>query len=65
VTPKIEEKPLTPKEMREMKEKKGKTILRIQAVRADSRIVLYYRHKLQRGFLVRDTTPKETEMKVC
>lgn len=26
--------------------------------------VLYYRHKLQRGFLSRDTMPKEEEMKV-
>lgn len=26
--------------------------------------VLYYRHKLQRGFLSRDTMPKEDEMKV-
>ncbi|CAF9924722.1 MAG: hypothetical protein ALECFALPRED_002820 [Alectoria fallacina] len=47
VTPKVEEKPPTPAQMKEMKEKK----------------VLYYRHKLQRGFLSRDTMPKEDEMK--
>lgn len=47
VTPKIEEKPPTPAQIKEMKEKK----------------VLYYRHKLQRGFLSRDTMPKEDEMK--
>lgn len=47
VTPKAEEKPPTPAQIKEMKEKK----------------VLYYRHKLQRGFLSRDTMPKEDEMK--
>ncbi|KAI4190293.1 MAG: hypothetical protein LQ346_004946 [Caloplaca aetnensis] len=45
-TPKIEEKKLTPEEVRQMKEKR----------------VLYFRHKLQRGFLSRDTPPKEDEM---
>ncbi|KAG8526937.1 uncharacterized protein KY384_008366 [Bacidia gigantensis] len=46
-TPKVEEKPLSPTEMKEIKEKK----------------VLYFRHKLQRGFLSRDTVPKAEEMK--
>lgn len=46
-TPKIEQTPLTPAAAKEIKEKK----------------VLYYRHKLQRGFLSRDTMPKEDEMK--
>ena len=39
---------MTPEQAREMKERK----------------VLYYRHKLQRGLLSRDSTPKEEEMKV-
>jgi len=63
-TPRVEEKPLTAKEIREVKEKKGKISLRNVAVHANASIVLYYRHKLQRGFLARDTTPKEDEMKV-
>ncbi|KAL9127301.1 MAG: hypothetical protein Q9217_003788 [Psora testacea] len=46
-TPKVEEKPLSPAALKEIKEKK----------------VLYYRHKLQRGFLQRDTVPKAEEMK--
>lgn len=46
-TPKAEEKPLTAEEKKEKKEK----------------MVLYYRHKLQRTFLSRDTMPKEEEMK--
>ncbi|KAL8829035.1 MAG: hypothetical protein Q9170_006337 [Blastenia crenularia] len=46
-TPKVEEKKLTAEEARHMKEKK----------------VLYFRHKLQRGFLSRDVPPKEDEMK--
>ncbi|KAL8923622.1 MAG: hypothetical protein Q9208_004569 [Pyrenodesmia sp. 3 TL-2023] len=45
-TPKIEEKKLSPEEARQMKEKR----------------VLYFRHKLQRGFLSRDVPPKEDEM---
>ena len=44
---KPEEKPLTEAEIKEKKEK----------------TVLYYRHKLQRGFLSRDSVPKEEEMK--
>ena len=39
---------MTPEQVREIKERK----------------VLYYRHKLQRGLLSRDSTPKEEEMKV-
>ena len=39
---------MTPEQAREMKERK----------------VLYYRHKLQRGLLWRDSVPKEEEMKV-
>ncbi|KAL8944159.1 MAG: hypothetical protein Q9216_000583 [Gyalolechia sp. 2 TL-2023] len=46
-TPKVEEKKLTAEEARQMEQKK----------------VLYFRHKLQRGFLSRDTPPKEDEMK--
>ncbi|KAI9878261.1 MAG: hypothetical protein M1830_001440 [Pleopsidium flavum] len=46
-TPKVEEKPLTPQEAKQKKEKE----------------VLYLRHKLQKGFLSRDTMPKEEEMK--
>ncbi|KAL8714867.1 MAG: hypothetical protein Q9220_001380 [cf. Caloplaca sp. 1 TL-2023] len=46
-TPKVEEKKLTSEEAKNMKEKK----------------VLYFRHKLQRGFLSRDIPPKEDEMK--
>ncbi|KAL8947166.1 MAG: hypothetical protein Q9222_006518 [Ikaeria aurantiellina] len=46
-TPKVEERKLTAEEAKNMKEKK----------------VLYFRHKLQRGFLSRDIPPKEDEMK--
>ncbi|KAL8937549.1 MAG: hypothetical protein Q9211_003634, partial [Gyalolechia sp. 1 TL-2023] len=46
-TPKAEENKLTAEEERHMQQKK----------------VLYFRHKLQRGFLSRDTPPKEDEMK--
>ncbi|KAL8927649.1 MAG: hypothetical protein Q9172_001278 [Xanthocarpia lactea] len=46
-TPKVEEKRMTAEEARIGKEKK----------------VLWFRHKLQRGFLSRDTPPKEDEMK--
>ncbi|KAL8962522.1 MAG: hypothetical protein Q9193_001076 [Seirophora villosa] len=46
-TPKVEEKKMTAEEARQMKEKR----------------VLYFRHKLQRGFLSRDVPPKEDEMK--
>lgn len=46
-TPKVEEKKLTAEEARQIEQKK----------------VLYFRHKLQRGFLSRDVPPKEDEMK--
>ncbi|KAL8970262.1 MAG: hypothetical protein Q9197_003899 [Variospora fuerteventurae] len=46
-TPKVEEKKLTAEETRHLKEKR----------------VLYFRHKLQRGFLSRDVPPKDDEMK--
>ncbi|CAL8575398.1 hypothetical protein XPA_001326 [Xanthoria parietina] len=46
-TPKVEEKRMTAEEARNAKEKK----------------VLWFRHKLQRGFLSRDVPPKEDEMK--
>ncbi|KAL8729824.1 MAG: hypothetical protein Q9166_004465 [cf. Caloplaca sp. 2 TL-2023] len=46
-TPKVEEKRMTAEEARVQKEKK----------------VLWFRHKLQRGFLSRDVPPKEDEMK--
>ncbi|KAL8695118.1 MAG: hypothetical protein Q9224_003447 [Gallowayella concinna] len=46
-TPKVEEKRMTAEEVRQGKEKK----------------VLWFRHKLQRGFLSRDVAPKEDEMK--
>ena len=39
---------MTPEQAREMKERK----------------VLYYRHKLQRGLLSRDSVPKSEEMEV-
>ncbi|MCJ1389296.1 hypothetical protein MMC18_002152 [Xylographa bjoerkii] len=46
-TPMVEEKPLTPAEAKEKKEKE----------------IRYYRHKLQKGFLSRDTVPAEEEIK--
>ncbi|MCJ1306526.1 hypothetical protein MMC25_000169 [Agyrium rufum] len=46
-TPKVEEKPLSPAEAKEKKEKEIK----------------YYRHKLQKGFLSRDTPPDDEETK--
>ncbi|KAL8672175.1 MAG: hypothetical protein Q9168_003339 [Polycauliona sp. 1 TL-2023] len=46
-TPKVEEKRMTAEEAKNAKEKK----------------VLWFRHKLQRGFLSRDVPPKEDEMK--
>ncbi|KAL8781588.1 MAG: hypothetical protein Q9213_005938 [Squamulea squamosa] len=46
-TPKVEQKRMTSEEARVGKEKK----------------VLWFRHKLQRGFLSRDVPPKEDEMK--
>ncbi|KAI4277599.1 MAG: hypothetical protein LQ337_001622 [Flavoplaca oasis] len=46
-TPKVEEKRMTAEEAKNAKEKK----------------VLWFRHKLQRGFLSRDMPPKEDEMK--
>ncbi|KAI4260442.1 MAG: hypothetical protein LQ352_000304 [Teloschistes flavicans] len=45
-TPKIEEKRMTAEEAKQAKEKR----------------ILYFRHKLQRGFLSRDVPPKEDEM---
>ncbi|KAL8734776.1 MAG: hypothetical protein Q9181_003061 [Wetmoreana brouardii] len=45
-TPKVEEKRMTAEETRQAKEKR----------------ILYFRHKLQRGFLSRDVPPKEDEM---
>ena len=61
--PKVEEKPLTPAEARLKKEKEGwySEVLDIIHLTFS---VLYCRHKLQRGFLSRDTMPKEEEMKV-
>ncbi|KAL9604823.1 MAG: hypothetical protein Q9219_000271 [cf. Caloplaca sp. 3 TL-2023] len=46
-TPQVEEKKMTAEDAKHIKEKK----------------VLYFRHKLQRGFLSRDVPPKEDEMK--
>ncbi|OCL02347.1 hypothetical protein AOQ84DRAFT_382766 [Glonium stellatum] len=45
-SPKVEEKPMTEAERKEKREKG----------------VLYLRHRLQKGFLTRDQTPKEEEM---
>ncbi|KAL8967845.1 MAG: hypothetical protein Q9183_002739 [Haloplaca sp. 2 TL-2023] len=45
-TPQVEEKRMTAEEARQAKEKR----------------ILYFRHKLQRGFLSRDVPPKEDEM---
>ncbi|KAL8694056.1 MAG: hypothetical protein Q9218_001234 [Villophora microphyllina] len=45
-TPKVEEKRMTAEEAKQAKEKR----------------ILYFRHKLQRGFLSRDVPPKEDEM---
>lgn len=63
-TPKAEEKPLTAAENKEKKEKMGEVALTWTTFLVLICPVLYYRHKLQRGFLSRDTTPKEEEMKV-
>ena len=63
-TPKVEEKPLSPAAAKDMKEKKGKLISSCRAFLMLTLLVLYYRHKLQRGFLSRDTMPKEEEMKL-
>lgn len=66
-TPKTGQPPLTPAAAKDMKEKKGQHIEMslLPFCPEPNRIVLYYRHKLQRGFLSRDTRPKEDEMKVC
>ena len=64
VTPKAEEKPLTTQQMKENKEKKGKNISIPFMDNILTMLVLYFRHKLQRGFLSRDNTPKDDEMKV-
>lgn len=65
-TPKTGLPPLTPAAAKDMKEKKGQhiEIILLPFSLEANRTVLYYRHKLQRGFLSRDTRPKEDEMKV-
>lgn len=63
-TPKVEEKPLTPQEAKQKKEKEGKLRMKGREAVVDYFTVLYLRHKLQKGFLSRDTMPKEEEMKV-
>jgi hypothetical protein len=65
VTPKVEEKPLTPQQAKEVKEKKGENTTQSSGTAVLTCSVLYFRHKLQRGFLSRDTPPKEDEMQVC
>lgn len=63
-TPKIEPAPLTPAAAKEIKEKKGMAIMKLSSIHRLTFPVLFYRHRLQRGFLSRDTMPKEDEMKV-
>lgn len=67
ITPKTGQPPLTPAAAKDIKEKKGQHIemFLLPSCPETNRTVLYYRHKLQRGFLSRDTRPKEDEMKVC
>ena len=64
MTPKAEEKPLTAQQLKENKEKKGNTVSITFRNIVLMMLVLYYRHKLQRGFLSRDNTPRDDEMKV-
>jgi hypothetical protein len=60
-TPK-EEKPLNPQEAQQKKEKEGKIFI-IQILHFQlTYLVLYLRHKLQKGLLTRDQIPKEEEM---
>ena len=61
--PKKPEKPLDPAEEKAKKEREGMTDdSRIVRIRLTS-IVLFLRHKLQKGFLSREQAPKEEEMK--
>lgn len=63
-TPKVEEKRMTEAEVRLGKEKKGMGCWSCGvSSSADDASVLWFRHKLQRGFLSRDVAPKEDEMK--
>ncbi|KAI9834769.1 MAG: hypothetical protein M1819_002855 [Sarea resinae] len=64
-TPKPEEKPLSAAEQQEKRSKEGKffgPFAVIRGIQTNASIVMYLRHKLQRGLLTRDTAPKEDEM---
>lgn len=63
--PNIVEKPLTPAEAKEKKEKESKKTSRTESDQKLMMPVRYYRHKLQKGFLSRDTVPADDEIKVC
>lgn len=53
---------MTAEEAKQAKEKRSKYCQPCLDVPTNARPVLYFRHKLQRGFLSRDVPPKEDEM---
>jgi len=56
-------KPLTEKEKTEKKQKEGLCRSGARKSTTNAALVLFLRHKLQKGFLSRDQAPKEEEMK--
>ena len=66
-TPMVEEKQLSEAELKEKKEKESKLLVDTRSgsvVMTDLLPVRYYRHRLQRGFLSRDTAPSDEEVDV-
>ena len=63
-TPVVEEKPLTPAEAKEKKEKESESWAFFFPSHPLTRLVRYYRHKLQKGFLSRDDVPGDEEVNV-
>jgi len=57
------EAPLTDAERLQKRDKAGKSRhFQVTIISSDEKAVLYLRHRLQKGFLTRDTPPKEEEM---